>query len=217
MLWLVIAYALICFSAGDLALSITSLVQTIFVFAFLVIIRLYDDLFSAKVDAGLPDRSYTDPEIHKELSKVLVVCIVLIAAIVAFLSEGLGLYLLIFWVVNTILYATCFKYNSIQLLLPLLKYPFVVLVLSQTFSWAQLGLILAFVLYEQLDNNKGSHLVNALLLTGAYVLLWASEVADPNWLFLIIGFTCSITLLFTKLKYAPNGVVLLFILTNIIR
>ena len=64
-----------------------------------------------------------------------------------------ALFLLLFFVVTHLLYITLFNKSKFRYFLPLLKYPFVVYLLNFDFSVRILGVYIAFIVFEMLEDQ----------------------------------------------------------------
>lgn len=110
--------------------------------------RLFDDLASAEIDKGKDNRSYTTETTKKELQKYLVTAQLTLLSTLAIFDGKRALYLLAFFILNYFLYYVLFGISKFRYFLPLLKYPFVIYLLSLKLSFILLLVYCAFVLFE---------------------------------------------------------------------
>ena len=152
-LWIVVAAVLIALSLKDFSISSFELYSFPFVLFFLLTLRLYDDLASSKIDQGKENRSYTNRETKKELQLYSVLAQLILLLTLAIFDIKRALFLLLFFVVIHLLYITLFNKSKFLYFLPLLKYPFVVYLLNFDFSFRILGVYIAFIVFEMLEDQ----------------------------------------------------------------
>lgn len=152
-LWIVVAAVLIALSLKDFSISSFELYSFPFVLFFLLTLRLYDDLASSKIDQGKENRSYTNRETKKELQLYSVLAQLILLLTLAIFDIKRALFVLLFFVVTHLLYITLFNKSKFRYFLPLLKYPFVVYLLNFDFSCRILGVYIAFIVFEMLEDQ----------------------------------------------------------------
>jgi len=152
-LWIVVAAVLIALSLNDFSISSFELFSFPFVLFFLLTLRLYDDLASSKIDQGKENRSYTNRETKKELQLYSVLAQLILLLTLAMFDIKRALFLLLFFVVTHLLYIILFNKSKFRYFLPLLKYPFVVYLLNFDFSVRILGVYIAFIVFEMLEDQ----------------------------------------------------------------
>ena len=152
-LWIVVAAVLIALSLKDFSISSFELYSFPFVLFFLLTLRLYDDLASSKIDQGKENRSYTNRETKKELQLYSVLSQLILLLTLAIFDIKRALFVLLFFVVTHLLYITLFNKSKFRYFLPLLKYPFVVYLLNFDFSLRILGVYIAFIVFEMLEDQ----------------------------------------------------------------
>jgi hypothetical protein len=152
-LWIVVAAVLIALSLKDFSISSFELFSFPFVLFFLLTLRLYDDLASSKIDQGKENRSYTNRETKKELQLYSVLSQLILLLTLAIFDIKRALFVLLFFVVTHLLYITLFNKSKFRYFLPLLKYPFVVYLLNFDFSVRILGVYIAFIVFEMLEDQ----------------------------------------------------------------
>src|SRR5205823_8099991 len=102
----------------------------VFVIAFIIVFRLYDDLLQARNDTGKPDRIYTDPGARKTLTFFLIGLLTVLLLFASFISFTFACLLIGFAAVNHLLYLSFINNRTAAGFLPLLKYPFIYLALQ---------------------------------------------------------------------------------------
>jgi len=152
-LWIVVAAVLIALSLKDFSISSFELYSFPFVLFFLLTLRLYDDLASSKIDQGKENRSYTNRGTKKELQLYSVLAQLILLLTLAIFDIKRALFLLLFFVVTHLLYITLFNKYKFRYFLPLLKYPFVVYLLNFDLSFRILGVYIAFIVFEMLEDQ----------------------------------------------------------------
>jgi hypothetical protein len=151
------------FSRPASVFNVRSLVSFVLLLAFLLAFRLYDDLLQARNDRGKPERSYTETAARKILIYVLIVSLGILLGIAVFISVDLAFVLFCFITFNHLLYLLLINHKTAPALLPLLKYPFVYILLQFGARSAQLSgaqpvflataLFLAFVAFESMEDR----------------------------------------------------------------
>ena len=131
-LWFLVALMLIAISLKDFTISLVHVYSIPFVLFFLFIMRLFDDLASAKIDSDKARRDYTNEVIKKELQIILIISQIVLILFLAFFDTERARNLFIFLVVNSILYYLLFNVSKFRYFLPLLKYPFIIYILKET-------------------------------------------------------------------------------------
>ena len=144
-------------------LSVASTFCFVFVIAFLLVFRLYDDILQVPNDIGKPDRSYTDSSSRKTLSIYLIVFLILLLIFACYLSWYLASVLFLFIAFNHVLYLLLVNNKTAAGFLPLVKYPFVYVVLqfsglsglslNASFLFPAIALFVAFVAFESMDDR----------------------------------------------------------------
>lgn len=152
-LWIVVAAVLIALSLKDFSISSFELYSFPFVLFFLLTLRLYDDLASSKIDQGKENRSYTNRGTKKELQLYSVLAQLILLLTLAIFDIKRALFVLLFFVLTHLLYITLFNKSKFRYFLPLLKYPFVVYLLNFDFSFRILGVYIAFIVFEMLEDH----------------------------------------------------------------
>ena len=133
------------------------------VIAFITVFRLYDDLLQARNDTGKPDRIYTDPGARKTLTFFLIALLSVLLFFASIINFTFACLLIGFVSVNHLLYLLVINNRTAAGFLPLLKYPFIYLVLQYSdLSAYSVGaslvlsatsLFLAFVTFESLEDK----------------------------------------------------------------
>lgn len=147
-LWSLLAVMLIALSLKDFSISLVQFYSLPFVILFLFIMRLFDDLASAEIDKGKENRSYTTMTTKKELQKYLVTAQLILLSTLAIFDIKRAMYLLSFFILNHFLYYVLFDISKFRYFLPLLKYPFIIFLLSLKLSYILVLVYCAVVLFE---------------------------------------------------------------------
>lgn len=143
---------LIAISLKDLSISLVHVYCIPFVLFFLFIMRLFDDLASAKIDSEKVSRDYTNEATKKELQIILIISQIVLILIIAFFDTERVMNLLLFFILNTILYCILFNVSKFRYFLPLLKYPFVIYIINIEPSFNLIVVYGAFVIFEMLED-----------------------------------------------------------------
>lgn len=160
-LWSIVALMLIVLSLKDFSVSYFELYSFPFVLFFLLILRLFDDLASAKTDKGKENRAYTNQATKNELEPILILAQLILLIAISSFDVKRALFLLLFFVAIHLLYLTLYNIAKFRYFLPLLKYPFVVYLLNFDHSFHILVVYIAFIVFEMLED----HLFPGYLLT----------------------------------------------------
>jgi hypothetical protein len=152
-LWSLVSLFMIALSLKDFSISSAELYSFPFVLFFLLTMRLFDDLAIAEIDEGKENRSYTTVTTKKELEKILILAQLILFVSLAFFDLKRALLLLLFFAANHILYIYLFAKAKFRYFLPLLKYPFVVYILTFDFSFWTLTIYIAFMVFEMLEDQ----------------------------------------------------------------
>lgn len=195
---------------------------------FLSVFRLYDDLMQAENDLGKPVRDYTDPAVRQTLFYYLIVFFALLLGFVALFSIYRASLLFCFIIINHLLYLLFINNKTAAGLLPLLKYPFVFLLLqsadlSATISGAHLlfsalSLFLSFVAFESMEDKtfpvpvKYSYFLQAF----SFILIFISNVNGKTTLSFFILLSLSVVWTFLRVKFYPYMYLLCFLVFRII-
>ena len=151
-LWFLVALMLIAISLKDFTISLVHVYSIPFVLFFLFIMRLFDDLASAKIDSDKARRDYTNEVIKKELQIILIISQIVLILFLAFFDTERARNLFIFLVVNSILYYLLFNVSKFRYFLPLLKYPFIIYILNLEPTFNLIAVYGAFVIFEMLED-----------------------------------------------------------------
>ncbi len=168
------------------------------VFILLGLLRLYDDIMNYQTDANKPNRIYTHYESRKLLTMQLAAFTFIFLAVVAFITPVLAVLLILFLLLNDILYRLFLNSGNWKHYLPLLKYPVIVALLylltASTFSqWTagclMIAIFCAFIVFEILDDPTFPIRSKPLILIGN-ISLTALIIGFNNlgswWVYLII-------------------------------
>jgi len=180
---------LFLFSVPFHAIDLLSLIDVLKVFFMLWVMRLYDDVMQWENDVEFDERIYTHPESRSKLILPLVLSMALSVSFCLsdspdFSMASLWLY---FILVNHLLYKALVHRSFWAFILPLLKYPFLFFYISLSYGFNEninyleyanaSGLLLAFVVYDLLDNqstDKPSVVLYFLIIVCLALLFLAS-------------------------------------------
>jgi hypothetical protein len=151
------------FSRPVSLIKVGSFVSFVLLIAFLFVFRLYDDLLQARNDKWKPDRNYTDMAARKTLSYYLIAFFGILLCVAAFISVYLACLLFFFITINHLLYLLLIDKKTASGLLPLLKYPFIYILLQFSdlsapvirtqLVFRAISLFLAFVAFESMEDE----------------------------------------------------------------
>ncbi len=206
----------------------SSFLSFVLLMAFLLVFRLYDDLMQADNDRGKPDRSYTEPVARKILFYYLICFFCLLLGLAFYISNYPAAFLLCFIAVNHLLYLLFITSKTGAGLLPLLKYPFVFVLLQVSdFSaftineptvFPALALFLAFVAFESMEDKtfpipiKYSYFLQVL----SFTLILAGKVNGLSILTFFLWLALSLVWNFFKMKAYPYLYLLFFLVFRIL-
>jgi len=208
--------------------KVGSFISFVLLLVFLLVFRLYDDLMQTNNDRGKPNRSYTDPAVRKTLFYYLICFFCLLLAIAFYISNYLAAFLFCFITVNHLLYLLLITNKTGAGLLPLLKYPFIFILLQASdFSALSIGehivfpalsLFLAFVAFESMEDKtfpipiKYSYLLQTL----SFILLLAVKINVLNILIFFLLLVLSFVWNFFKMKAYPYLFLLCLLVSRIL-
>ncbi|MBA3899219.1 MAG: hypothetical protein H0X62_03265 [Bacteroidetes bacterium] len=193
----------------------------------LFVFRLFDDLANKEIDAEKPNRLYTKADEAKKLNTALHIAFALVAIPLLFIDINISLILTAFYLVNLMVYRLFFKTGNFRFVLPLLKYPLIVflisLVLGQTAGPGQflkaISLIPAFILFEHYDEPEFNiaFFYQAMALILLNLLIIFPDFSFWTIIFSIAGilFFLSMHLLKHQKPYLAYLVLLFALLLNI--
>jgi hypothetical protein len=215
------------FSRPVSVFNVRSLVSFVLLIAFLFVFRLYDDLLQSRNDKGKPNRNYTEHATRKILLYYLITFLVLLVCVAIFISVYFAFLLFCFITVNHLLYLLLINNKTAAGLLPLLKYPFVYLLLQLTdlsapVIGAQLvalaiSLFFAFVAFESMEDEtfpvpiKYSYVLQ--ILAFALILVW--KVNGIGILSFSLLLSLSMVWTFFRMKAHPYMYLLCFLVFKI--
>lgn len=195
---------------------------------FLLVFRLYDDLLQAQNDLGKPDRDHTAAPARRSLFQVLFVCFGILLGFAALVNVRLALLLFCFITVNHLLYSLLVNHKAAAGFLPLVKYPFVYLLLQSAdplaltlaaqFVLPTIGLFFAFVAFESLEDRtfvvpiKYSYILQFLSLA----LIAVGQVNKIGLLSFSLLFALSMLWTFFRLKAYPYVYMFCFLVLKIV-
>jgi len=171
-----LALYLVLFTKTNLRFQPSDAVSFIIVLLFLLAMRLYDDLQNARYDQHKPNRIYTDPATSKSLYGFFAATASLALALLTFIDLRSSATLLLFLLVNHVLYLLLVNRSAWRYYLPLLKYPLIAGLVANGWSTATLALFLAFLTFDLIDDKdfplpRWSKILSSLM---AFMLLLPS-------------------------------------------
>ena len=210
--WSALAYALVCFTHGSFWLNGMRLAESFGVFVFLILFRLYDDLANSEIDRHKLQRSYTKDSKTILLKRYFYLLYAGLILLLAFHEARQAILLISFLLLCEICYYVLFSFRKIRLLLPLLKYPFVVLVLGSQDPYVIFGLFLIFLIIEYRDEDVISKFMALPILFVAYALCYLN---NQDLHVAIVFLILSIAALLVNYKRARYLLLFLYILNNV--
>ena len=187
-----LALYLLLFAEGSLDSGEPYFVKYLFAFGMLFLLRLFDDLQNREYDKSKPDRVYTNEADYLMLRRLLYGLAMLFMLLLWIVHPLSGLLvLLIFGVINTWLYRRFLHHPKGQTLLPLLKYPVLVMLIQlfpeglSSFDLSEailaLSVLPAFILYEaDTDQEFSLHTVLRELLFWCTFVLFVPFIAESD-------------------------------------
>lgn len=214
------------FSSSVNNFHVISIFHILFVFFCLLGLRLYDDLQQVEFDKEKLNRDYTRSEKIPVLTNYLLLILCLILGLAYFIDNITFIVLLSFLLFNHLLYYLFLKNDSIRTLLPLLKYPFLVFLISnfingdssnylESFVVSSI-IFLGFLRFESLQD--GTFLFNSrisVLFHLLSIILFIPFLSNTNN-FLVILLILMVSLLAT-MKTSLSGPYLYLILLLLIK
>jgi hypothetical protein len=144
-------------------------------------LRMFDDLKNRVSDQGKSNRNYTDVSTAENLKKVNLLLYLLTPLIIYFIHPYIAFYTAIFLACNIILYQIFSHYKSAMLILPLIKYPFICMMLAflnrnesnSEIIFTSVSLLPVFIIFESFDDDKFrlSVMTSSLLFLSVHILL----------------------------------------------
>jgi hypothetical protein len=215
------------FSRPVSVFNVRSFVSFVLLIAFLFVFRLYDDLLQSRNDKGKPGRSYTEAAARKTLLYYLLAFLGLLSCVAVFISVYPAFLLFCFITINHLLYLLLINNGTASGFLPLLKYPFVYILLqfsdlSRPVIGAQhvvlaASLFSAFVAFESIEDEtfpvpiKYSYVLQ--ILSFALILVW--KVNGISILSFSLLLSLSMLWTFFRMKAHPYVYLLCFLVFKI--
>jgi hypothetical protein len=200
-----------------------SLVSFVLLIAFLFVFRLYDDLLQSRNDKAKPDRNYTEPAAGKILLYYLIAFLGVLLCIAIFISVYFAFLLVCFITINHLLYLSLINNKTAAGLLPLLKYPFVYMllqfsdlsvpVIEARLVALAISLFLAFVAFESMEDKtfpvpiKYSYVLQ--IISCVLILVW--KVNGMSILYFSLLLSLSMVWTFFRMKAHPYMYLLCFL------
>lgn len=215
------------FSRPVSVFNVRSFASFVFLFAFLFVFRLYDDLLQYRNDQGKPDRNYTETAARKTLLHCLIAFLGILLCFAILISVYPAFLLFCFITINHLLYLLLINNKAASGFLPLLKYPFVYILLqfsdlaapvigAQLVSLA-ISLFSAFVAFESMEDEsfpvpiKYSYVLQVL----SFALIFVWKVTGISTLSFSLLLSSSMAWTFFRMKAHPYVYLLCFLVFKI--
>jgi hypothetical protein len=215
------------FSRPVSAFNLRSVASFVFLIAFLFVFRLYDDLLQSRNDKGKPERNYTETAARKTLLYFLIAFLVSLLCIAILVSVYTAFLLFCFITINHLLYLLLINNRTASGFLPLLKYPFVYILLQFSelaapairtqLLFLATSLFSAFVAFESMEDEsfpipiKYSYVLQ--ILSFALIFVW--KVDGISTLSFSLLLSSSMVWTFFRMKAHPYVYLLCFLVFKI--
>lgn len=217
-IWLFVAlsFYILLFSKAVFEFGLEDALRFFLILFFLLVMRLYDDLQSASIDQGKPNRIYTDPAVAKELTFVLIGLLLLLTMALALIDRTIALYYILFLTANHVLYLLSLNRNGIRYFLPVLKYPVLIWAISRQLNFTLPAVFFAVLVSEAIEDRQfpihGSFVY--LLAVIAFVLLSIESPLHSAWI-VALFFMISVIVIFIRFKYSHYIFLTLFLVCRL--
>ena len=215
------------FSRPVSVFNVRSFASFAFLIAFLFVFRLSDDLLQSRNDEGKPDRNYTETAARKTLLYFLIAFLGVLLCITIFISAYPAFLLFCFITINHLLYLLLINNKAASGFLPLLKYPFVyillqfsdlsALVIEAQHVGLAVSLFFAFVAFESMEDRtfpvpiKYSYVLQVL----SFALIFVWKVNGISTLSFSLLLSSSMVWTFFRMKAHPYMYLLCFFVFKI--
>jgi hypothetical protein len=198
------------------------------ILALLFQFRLFDDLQNREFDQNKPNRSYTEAIHFSRLKQFLTGFSIALFAVLFLADPIAGAVVTGFFLLNILLYKFLLHQWKFRHILPLLKYPFICLLLVFFFRFGQpvshklvaveLALFPAFILYETLTDPTFPlpKFTKALLFAAIFLPFFPAFSLNQAGLVWICGLLAGLlAVLFLRHRALPYLLLLLLLLTRL--
>lgn len=208
---------LLLFSKKNLVFSWEDVTHYFLVFFFLFLMRLYDDLQNAIIDIDKENRIYTDSKAQKNLKIALVLLVVPFLLLVYQFKTELLTSIILFFIINHLLYQFLFPVRNIKSYLPLLKYPLISMALLGEFNGVCIALFLALIVFEILEDAQFPiERKYAFPLAIIAMILLIPSMHIYYFILLLVVLSITLSLISRKTKGSPYLFLLIFLFTRLI-
>lgn len=208
---------LLLFSKNRLHFSPEDISHFFLILFFLFLMRLYDDIQNSITDSHKKNRIYTESKARKNLILVFAILLVPFLYFVIQCKTDLLKYVIIFFLINQLLYLFLFSVHYVKSCLPLLKYPLVSIALLGEYNWACIAIFPAMIVFEILEDAQFP-IVKKYVYSIATIAVSLLFLSFDIKYFIILLFTLPLTLVLIarKTKWTPYLFLLMFLLTRLI-
>ncbi len=215
--FLLLTVFLLLFSKNNLLFGWEDISNFFLLFFFLFLMRLYDDLQNSATDREKKNRIYTETKAKKNLNIVLAILLVTFLFFVYQFKTELFKYVILFFLINWLLYLFLYHVSNFKSYLPLLKYPLVSIALLGEFNRACIALFLAMIVFEILEDaqfpiaRKYSYPIAIVAMT-----LLIPTIHKYYFILLLVMLALTFFLIAKKTKWSPYLFLILFLSTQLI-
>ena len=228
---------LFVFAKGNVDFTYGDFPALFILLPLLLIFRLFDDLQNREADRGKMRRIYTEPKPFRLLGWFLLLFTGSFLVAVLFFRQELSLVVLLFFLFNLLIYKMLFRRGRFRYLLPMLKYPFICLLLMfmpvnqmpageiYPLLLPAFSLLPAFLLFETLEDrsfplpSSATHILFVLSFVPLLILPLLSGIVLPfqNLLMLfLIPLPAYLLCLKYRTAWSPYCLLVLLLLTRLL-
>jgi hypothetical protein len=150
-----------------------------FLFFFLFIMRLYEDLRNSWNHRNIPNRIYTDDSAAEELFYMLITLCILYLSFLSVADLKAAVSTLCFIAFNHFTYLAFFNRKKFRFYLPLLKFPFIIIILRGGFTWNAVAVFFLFLCFEMADDDSFPGRVRLKYLAAIASILFLAIETPP--------------------------------------
>lgn len=187
------------------------------IFFFLFVMRLYDDLQNIEEDKVKSERIYTDKSFFPYFTVLLTSSILFLSILLFFFQKNIVVAFLIFFAINHIAYQLLKKNASAKLLLPLLKYPLIVVAFNGH-TLAAAAIFFAMLAFDLMDNSSTpvTKKISLPIAVAAFILLILSNKTALVVHFILCTIPLVCYLLLRTKKWKQYYYLILLLITQLI-
>jgi hypothetical protein len=215
-IYLALGTYLLLFAKAELRFAIGDVFSLLVIILFLLSMRLYDDLQNIQFDQSKPARIYTNPVAAKKLYLSFLVCAIAVLCFTVMRGPTKAVALLTFYIVNHGIYVLLVNHAQWRYFLPLLKYPFVVALMSGSLSIGHVSLFFAFLTFDLIDDPafpmpRWSGIITSLITSGLLLM------SGPTGLYVFHGALALVATGLTLLdrRYSGYAVLIVFLIAKL--